>query len=232
VNPVEDNLTVLDLAKMIDHALLRPDLADVELYAGLDLCIEHNVASACLRPSDALEAKRRLEGTDVHVSVVVGFPHGSNACETKLFETKLAMDAGADEIDVVMNIGRWRSGDLAYVERELRSVIEEVTSRSGTTKVILENHYLALDEIRAACGVCERVGADFVVNSTGYAHHNVQLEDVEIIRASVSSDLGIKVAGGVNSLDQMLKYRQIGATRVGTLATVQILTQADDRFSG
>lgn len=227
---IEEGLSFLDIARMIDHALLRPDLTDDGLRAGLDLCLEHQVASACVRPSDALETSRRLEGSDIHVGVVVGFPHGSSTCETKLFETKLAMDSGAQEIDVVMNIGKWNSGDLAYVERELRAVIEEVTTRSGITKIILEQHYLEQDDIQAACGICEHVGADFVVNSTGFAPSNVQLKHVELLRASISPEMGVKVAGGVNSLDQILNYRQSGATRIGTVATAQILAEAADRF--
>lgn len=227
---MDKDLTVQSLAKMIDHTLLRPDLVLDELHAGLDLCLEQRVASACVRPSDTIEAARRLAGSDVHTSVVIGFPHGSNTCETKLFETKLAMDCGADEIEVVINIGKWKSGDLAYVERELRSIIEEVTSRSGLTKVILEYHYLDQHEVQAACGVCERVGADFVVNSTGFASRTVHLEDVALFKACVSPEMGIKIAGGVNALDQMLKYRQMGATRIGTLATAQILAQAAARF--
>ncbi len=230
LNPVEERLSVLAIAKMIDHDLLRPDLTDRELQAGLDLSIAHHVASACVRPFDAREARLRLNNTDVQLSVVVGFPHGSNACETKLFETKLAMDSGADEIEVVINIGRWNSGDLAYVERELRSVIEEVTARAGIFKVILENHYLDRAGIKAACKVCERVGADFVVNATGYAAGNVSLEEVETIRNSVSPEMGVKVAGGVNSLDQLLRYRQMGVNRIGTVATNQILNQAISRF--
>ncbi len=219
-----------DVAQMIDHALLRPDLVEDELNAGLDLCIEHQVASACVRAGDARSAKRRLIDSQVKLSVAIGFPHGSNACETKLFETKLAMDSGADEVDVVMNIGRWKSGDLAYVERELRSIIEEVTSRAGLTKVILESYYLDRDEILAACVVCERVGADFVVNTTGYAPRNVQMQDVELLTSCVNDEMGVKVAGGVNDLAQVLKYRQMGATRIGTLATAQILEEAEKRF--
>ncbi|TFH33702.1 MAG: deoxyribose-phosphate aldolase [Anaerolineales bacterium] len=228
---IDRNPDIGNLAKMIDHPLLDPDLSDDELLEGLDLSIRYDVASACVRPCDTIPARRRLEGTDVKVCVVVGFPHGSHTCQTKLFETKQAMDSGADEIDIVMNIGKWKSGDLAYVERELRSVIEEVTSRSGITKIILENHYLTPIEIRAACKVCERVGADFVATSTGFAPSGVQLEDVKIIRASISPEIGVKVAGGVHTLDQLLVYRQAGVTRVGTLATEKILDQALDRLS-
>jgi deoxyribose-phosphate aldolase len=231
VNSAESDLAIHDLAKMIDHPLLRPDLTEDELIEGLDLALLYDVASACIRPCDTNEARRRLEGADVRVCVAVGFPHGSHTCETKLFETKLAMDSGADEIDIVMNIGKWKSGDLAYVERELRSVIEEVTSRSGITKVILETHYLTLDEIKMVCRVIERVGADFVSNSSGYAPSNVQLKDVELLRSSLVPEIGIKIAGGVNTLDQLLTYRYAGATRVGTLATEQILSLARDRFS-
>lgn len=227
--PIED-LSVGLLAKWIDHGLLRPDLIVDELYAGLDLCLQYDVASACVRPSDALEAKRRLVNSEVHLSVVIGFPHGSATCETKLFETKLAMDSGADEVEVVLNIGKWKSGDLAYVERELRSIIEEVTSRSGLTKVIIEKYYLDQAEIKAACSVCERVGADFVVNTSGYTPATVQLEDVSIFHACVSPEMGIKIAGGVNSLDQLLKYKEMGATRIGTVATAQILSHAAERF--
>lgn len=231
MNPTDEILAVRDLAKMIDHVLLRPDLTDTELFAGLDLSIRHDVASVCIKPCDITETRRRLDNTDVHVCVMVGFPHGSNACETKLFETKFAMDSGADEIDIVMNIGKWKSGDVAYVERELRSVVEEIASRSGITKVIIENHYLTQPEIKAACEVCERVGADFVSNSSGFAPSAVQLEDVKILRANVSSEMGVKITGGVHTLDQLLANRYAGATRVGTLSMAQILDQATDRFS-
>ena len=225
-------LKLTDIARMIDHAILRPDLQTEEFLLGIGLCREYGVATASVRPMDVIEAKRRLEDSGVKVSVMVGFPHGSNTCETKLFETKLAMDSGADEIEVVMNIGRWKSGDVAYVERELRSIIEEVTSRDGITKVILENYYLTNEEIQAATGVCERVGADFVVNSTGFAPANVHLRDVEAFTQMVSQGMGIKVAGGINALDQLLRYRELGVSRIGTLATHQILVEAADRFQG
>jgi deoxyribose-phosphate aldolase len=140
------------------------------------------------------------------------------------------MDAGAHEIDVVMNIGKWKSGDVAYVERELRSVVEEVTSRSGLTKVILENSYLTQEEIRQACKVCERVGADFVKNGTGYGASSSSLENIALMRASVGPEIGVKVAGGVRNLDQLLAFRRAGATRVGTRSTEEILLEAQSRY--
>ena len=226
----ETPITAHEIAKMIDHSLLRPYLTDAELQEGLELSIKYDVASACIKPCDVLETTKRLEGTQVLVCAVVGFPHGSHARETKLFETKLALDAGADEIDVVMNIGKWKSGSVAYVERELRAIVEEVASQSGLTKVILENSYLTQDEIRQACVVCERVGADFVKNGTGYGASSSVVENIALMRASVSPQIGVKVAGGVRTLDQLLDFRRAGATRVGTRATEEILLEANNRF--
>jgi deoxyribose-phosphate aldolase len=209
------------VAKMIDHSLLRPELSLHDVRAGCDLAARYAVASVCVRPCDVPEAVALLRGTGVLVGTVAGFPHGGNATAVKVAETALAVEQGAGEIDMVLNIGRLRSGDTDAVEADIRAVVE--AAGGATVKVILENAYLTDAEKIAGCRAAERAGAHFVKTSTGFAPGGATMEDLALMRAAVSPSVGIKAAGGVRTLDVLLAMADIGVTRFGATATATIL---------
>lgn len=221
------DFTLDAVARMIDHSLLRPELTLDEVRDGCALAARYRVTSVCVRPSDVSLAVEWLAGTDVLVGTVVGFPHGSSATSVKVFETRNAVDDGAREIDMVLNIGRLRSGDLAYVQADIRAVVE---AAGVPVKVILENAYLSDDEKIAACRAAEAAGAAFVKTSTGFAPGGATLDDVRLMRASVSPSIQIKAAGGVRTLDVLLEFANAGVTRFGATATATILDDMAHRI--
>jgi deoxyribose-phosphate aldolase len=219
-------LTVKDIAKMIDHSLLRPDIAREELLAGIALAKAYDVASVCVRPCDVELSAEKLAGTDVLVGTVIAFPHGSNVTEVKVFEAQKAMEQGAIELDMVLAISRLRSGDFEVVEQDVRAVVEAAHAQSAIVKVILENSYLTNEEIVKACQLCEQAGADYVKTSTGYAPTGAKLEDVRLMRQSCGPAVSVKAAGGIRTLDDTLAYRAAGTKRIGTRSTKEIIDEA------
>lgn len=222
------SLTYQQVAKTIDHSLLRPDLTDAELCAGCELAKAYDVASVCIKPSGVPLAVRLLQGTDVHVGTVVGFPHGSSTTRTKVFEARNALDDGAVELDMVLNIGWLRSGLDEQVQDDIQAVVAEADGKV-LIKVILENAYLTDDEKRRGCRLAEAAGANFVKTSTGFAPSGATLEDLRLMRASVSSSIQIKAAGGVRTLDALIDVLNTGTTRVGATATSTILDEFRQR---
>lgn len=223
------SITVRDIAKMIDHSLLRPELTTDEVVEGCRLAAAYDVASVCVRPSDVSLAKSLLRGTAVMVTTVVGFPHGSHTTAVKAFEAREAVRDGAAELDMVLNIGRLRSGDFDYVENDIKAVVDVARLDRVKVKVILETAYLNEDLKRRACRIAEAAGADFVKTSTGFAAGGATLFDLRLMRETVGPKVQIKAAGGVRSLDRALAVRQVGATRLGATATRQILDEAKIR---
>ncbi|MCP2328759.1 deoxyribose-phosphate aldolase [Hamadaea flava] len=220
--------TVAEVAKMIDHSLLRPQLTTSDIEAGCALADRYHVASVCVRPCDVPLAATLLAGTDVLVGTVVGFPHGSHATPIKAAETRLAIQQRAAEIDMVLNIGRLRSADPTFVEDDIRAV---VTAADGAlVKVILENAYLTDEQKVAGCQAAERAGAHFVKTSTGFADGGATMDDLRLMRASVSEAVQVKAAGGVRTLDILLAMADIGVTRFGATATAGILDDLDHRL--
>lgn len=215
-----ETVTVAQVAKMIDHSLLQPPLTTADVQDGCDLAARYDVASVCVRPSDVPLSVAALAGTDVFVCTVVGFPHGSTATATKVFETRLAVEEGAREIDMVLHIGRLRGGDLDYVASDIRAVVE---AAGVPVKVILENAYLTDDQKVTACRIAEAAGAAFVKTSTGYAPSGATLADVVLMAESVSPAVQVKAAGGVRTLDTLLEMANVGVTRFGASATAAIL---------
>src|SRR5215213_9751004 len=169
-------ITLEQLAKTIDHSLLRPELTEEDVIAGCELAKEYNVASVCVKPYHVQLATRLLAGSDVEVGTVVGFPHGNSKTSTKVFETQQAIADGATEIDMVINIGELKSGHTNYVRDEIRAIVEASHPRA-LVKVIFENAYLTDEEKVTACKLCEEAGADFVKTSTGFAPTGATLED-------------------------------------------------------
>ena len=226
-----DKLTYNDVAKTIDHSLLRPELNDEFIAENLRLAAEYEVASATMRPADVVRAVEALAGSDVLVGTVVGFPHGNHLTATKVFETERALEQGAHEIDMVIQIAALRSGRDEDVEDDIRAVVEPTHAAGGIVKVIFENAYLTDDEKIRACRLSEAAGADFVKTSTGFAPTGATHEDLMLMRANTARNIQVKAAGGVRTLDALLAVMCLGVTRVGATATKTILDDFKQRKS-
>ena len=222
-------LKVKDIAKMIDHSLLRPELTVADVVEGCEVAKRYDVASVCVKPADVALAAKVLEGTDVMTTTVAGVPHGSSTTEVKVFETKQAIADGAVEIDMVLNYGRLKSGELDYVEQDIKAVVDAAHEQNVAVKVIFENCFLTPEEIKEACVICERVGADFVKTSTGFGTGGALIPDLILMRESCSPKVEVKAAGGVRTLDNALAVRSVGVTRFGATATAAILDDAAKR---
>lgn len=220
-----ETTSVAQAAATIDHALLRPELDLAGVEAGCALAARYAVVAVCCRPADVAACARWLAGSPVKVTTVIGFPHGANHPATKVFEAEQAMADGAVELDVVCNIGRLRSGASsgAEVQADLAGVIDAAHRGGATVKVILENAYLTDEEKVLGCRLAEAAGADYVKTSTGFAPSSATLHDVALMRGAVSAGVGLKAAGGVRTLDDLLAFLAAGCTRVGTSATATLL---------
>ena len=221
-------LTRKQLAKTIDHSLLRPELTEEEVVAGIELAKRYDVASVCVKPYHVKMAAMLLADSDVEVGTVVGFPHGASTTAVKVAEATRAIQDGATELDMVLNIGELRSGNLDFVRKDVRAVVDAARGQA-LVKVILENAYLTDEQKVAACKICEEAGADFVKTSTGFAPGGATLEDLRLMRASVGPKVQVKAAGGVRSLDAALEVIEVGVTRIGATATAQILDDFEAR---
>lgn len=218
------------VAKMIDHSLLRPELTPAEVEEGLATALEHRTASVCVRPADVAAAAAALRGRRVLVGTVVGFPHGSSTTQAKVFETIELISLGAEEIDMVINIGRLRGGDVAFVQNEITAVVQAAEGRP--VKVIFENAYLTDQDKTAGYRAAETAGAAFVKTSTGFAPGGATAADIALMRRTVSSHMQVKAAGGVRTLDALLHLHRLGATRFGATATAAILDDLESRRNG
>jgi len=223
-----ETLTVEQVAKTIDHSLLRPELASDEVRAGCELAREYNVASVCVKPCDVKLASELLAGSEVKVSTVIGFPHGSSTSAVKAFEAEQAIAEGAEELDMVLNIGRLRSGAADEVRADIKAVVEVAAGRA-LVKVILENAYLDGAQKVLGCRLSEEAGADFVKTSTGFAPSGATLDDLRLMRQTVSPGVGVKAAGGIRTLDALIDALNAGATRIGATATKAILEELEVR---
>jgi deoxyribose-phosphate aldolase len=216
-------ITSRDIAKMIDHSLLRPELTREDIERECGIARKYDVASVCCVPTDVKRAKELLAGSSVKVGVVVGFPHGYCTTRTKVFEAEQAIADGAVEVDMVLHIGRLLSRDFDYVRDDIKAVVTAAHRGGAIVKVILENCYLS-DELKVAgCKLCEEAGADF-------AKGGATLEDLALMRKSVSPKVQVKAAGGVRDLDMALKVRAAGATRFGATRTADIIEACIQRF--
>jgi deoxyribose-phosphate aldolase len=216
-------ITYEQLAKVIDHSLLKPELTEEDVIAGCKLADRYHTATVCVKPCHVKLAAEVLKDADVLVSTVVGFPHGSNLTEVKVLEAEKAMDDGALELDMVLNIGQLRSGKIDYVRADVKAVCDTAHARGVKVKVIFENAYLTDEEKVAACKLCEEAGADWVKTSTGFAPGGATLEDLRLMRANVSEKVQVKAAGGVRTLPAILEVIDAGVTRCGATATAKIL---------
>jgi deoxyribose-phosphate aldolase len=212
-------ITYEQLAKVIDHSLLRPELTEEDVLAGCELAARYHVATVCVKPCHVTLAKEALKDSDVIVSTVVGFPHGSNHTSIKVAEAQLAMD----ELDMVLNIGQLRSGKHDDVREDIKAVCDAAHARGVKVKVIFENAYLTDEEKIIACKLSEAAGADWVKTSTGFAPSGATLDDLRLMRANVSDHIQVKAAGGVRTLPALLEVIGVGVTRCGATTTATIL---------
>jgi deoxyribose-phosphate aldolase len=224
-----DRLSYEDVAKTIDHSLLRPELDDEFIADGCRLAAKYEVASVCCRPADVKRASELLAGTGVAVGTVIGFPHGGTTTEVKVFEAEQALRDGATELDMVINIGALRSGRDAYVKDEIAAIVAKAHAAGAIVKVILENAYLDDDQKVRGCQLAEAAGADFVKTSTGFAPTGATHEDLALMRRTVSAHVGVKAAGGVRTLDGLLAVMELGVTRIGATQTAAILDEFRSR---
>lgn len=218
--------TLAELAKMFDHSLLQPHLTDADLEKGCALAAEYKVASVCIKPYGVPLAAKLLAGTGVLVSTTIGFPHGGHLTKVKVFESEAAIDDGAVELDMVVNIGKVLTGDWAYVAADVKAVIDAAHRRGAKVKVIFENALLKDEHKKELCRVCGDAGADWVKTSTGYAETGATIDDLKLMRAFSPPHVQVKAAGGVRSFDTLMAVREVGVTRVGATATKAILEDA------
>ena len=223
-----ETLTYRQLAKTIDHSLLRPELTEADIIAGCELARRYDVASVCVKPCYVRLAARLLQGSEVAVGTVIGFPHGAHTTATKVFEAQDAMTNGATELDMVINIGELRSGHSEYVQQDIHAVVAAAAGKA-LVKVILENAYLTNEQKVLACQLVEAAGADFVKTSTGFAPSGATIDDLKLMRASVGPRMRVKAAGGVRTLDGALDVIDVGVTRIGATATAAILDEFNKR---
>ena len=229
------------LAKMIDHSILQPTHTDMDLEKQCSVAKKYNVASVCVKPYAVMRAAELLKDTEVKVSCVIGFPHGNSSITVKVFETEQACKDGAVEIDMVINTGKALSGDWDYVEKEIRAITDVCHCHKAIVKVIFETDYVTRTEDKITlCEICTRAGADFVKTSTGYGfvkqsngdfnYKGATVADIELMRKHCGPGVKIKCAGGVRTLDDLLRMKEAGAERSGATATETILEEAARRF--
>jgi deoxyribose-phosphate aldolase len=217
-----ETITVERVAKTIDHSLLKPELTVDDVLAGCELAARYDVASVCCRPIDVVRCRDALAGTDVLVSTVIGFPHGSNLTATKVFEAERAIEQGAVELDMVLQIGLLRSGLVDAVTDDISAVVA-AAGDAAIVKVILENCFLTDEQKVAGCRAAESAGAAYVKTSTGYAAAGASLDDIALMRATVSPHIKVKAAGGVRTLDALIDCINAGIDRCGATATAVII---------
>lgn len=222
-------VTVQDIANLMDHSNLQPQLTINDTIDCVNMAKKYNCISVCVRPSDIEIVRPLLEDTDIIITTVIGFPHGTCTTETKVFEINDAIAKGAEEIDVVMNIGRFKSGDYEYVVKDLLACVEATHAHGLKIKVILENAYLSDGEKIIACRICEKVGADFTKTATGYAKSGATINDLILMRKYTKPEMQVKAAGGVRTIDDCLAVMATGAVRIGTRSTESILKAAVER---
>jgi len=231
------------LAKMIDHSLLHPTMTTTEIQEGLMISRDYNVAAACVKPYSVVPATDALEGTDVKICAVIGFPHGNSTSRIKVAEAREAVQDGAHEIDMVVNIGLVKGGhSWDYIEEEIQEVNDVVTQGHALLKVIFENDYLSDAEIVKLCEICTKIGVAFVKTSTGYgfvkqsngmySYAGATTAHLKLMKEHCGKAVQIKAAGGVRTLDDLLRVKALGVTRVGATATIGMLEEAKNRGIG
>jgi deoxyribose-phosphate aldolase len=224
--------TYQDIAKMIDHSLLNPTLTTEDLERGIRIALQYDVASVCIMPYYLGRCAELLHGSAVKAGTTIGFPHGGHTTVVKVAEANQALDEGAEELDMVVNISKVLSGDWHYVREDLREVIALTHSRGEKVKVIFENCFLKDDHKIRLCEICGELQADWVKTSTGYGTGGATMDDLKLMRIHAPPHVQVKAAGGIRDLDAALAVRAIGVTRFGCTRTVEILEECKRRLGG
>ncbi|WP_046721566.1 deoxyribose-phosphate aldolase [Heyndrickxia coagulans] len=213
-----------NLAAYIDHTLLKPEATEKDILKLTAEAAQYHFASVCIHPYWVKLAARELAGTGVKVCTVIGFPLGATTAETKAFETKKAIEDGADEIDMVINIGALKSGDIEAVEADIRAVVE--AAQGKLVKVIIETCLLTNEEKELACRLAVKAGAHFVKTSTGFSTGGATIEDVKLMRQTVGDKAGVKASGGIHTKAEAEAMIEAGATRIGASSGVKIVSES------
>ncbi|MGD8539809.1 MAG: deoxyribose-phosphate aldolase [Candidatus Aminicenantes bacterium] len=233
------NLRLSSLAKMIDHSLLHPTFTEIDMSVGCDIAQKYKVATVCVKPYSVETVRKILDVRAVGICAVVAFPHGNSCTDIKIEEAVRAVSEGASEIDMVVNVGKILGGDWEYVSDEIERINEAVVSRAAILKVIFENDFLQDEHIIQLCRICGKHRVAFVKTSTGYgfvkqengfySYKGATEHQVKLMRKHCPEDVQVKAAGGIRSLDGLLRMRKLGVTRIGATATATILEEAIDR---
>jgi deoxyribose-phosphate aldolase len=215
-----------EVAHLIDHTLLKPEATVQQITQLCHEALLHHFASVCVNPTHVKLAAQLLRNSDVKVCTVVGFPLGATSVQAKVFETEQALNDGATEIDMVINIGALKGGDEGLVEQDIAGVVQAAHQRGALCKVIIETALLNHEEKVRACQLAKRAGADFVKTSTGFSSGGATIEDVALMRQTVGPQLGVKASGGIRNLADAQRMVAAGATRLGASAGVKIMQEA------
>src|SRR5262245_24701721 len=225
------SFTYSDIAKMIDHSLLQPNLTASELEAGCKLAVAYDVASVCIMPYYLKPCAEILKGTTVKASTTIGFPHGGHTTAVKTAEAKQALADGGQELDMVVNISQFISGNWDYVRNDIAEVVNIAHHNGAKVKVIFENCYLKDEHKIRLCQICGELRADWVKTSTGYGSGGATIEDLTLMRKHSPPHVQVKAAGGVRDLDTLLKIRDLGVTRCGASRTADMLNDLRRRLN-
>ncbi|MEW4487068.1 deoxyribose-phosphate aldolase [Thalassoglobus sp. JC818] len=218
-------LSYSDLSKMIDHAILTPTLTETDIVNGIRLALAYDVASVCILPYAMPLCTKMLKGSTVRTSTTIGFPHGAQSTDAKRFEAERAIADGCQELDMVVNISRVRSGQWDEVREDIRAVIDVAHKADRQVKVIFENCYLNDEQKIRLCEICSDLNADWAKTSTGFGTRGATVEDLKLMRTHCARHVQIKAAGGIRTYESLLEMRTIGVTRCGASATQQILDE-------
>ena len=219
--------TKQDVAATIDHAVLKPEFTDADLAQHATMCIENGVFSMCVKPCDVQTAAALLKDSPVKVSCVLSFPHGADTTATKVFQAQQAIEDGVDEIDMVMNIGKFMSEDFDYVKNDIQAVVEIAHQHKVLVKVIQESGHLTPEQIAVASELAYQAGADFVKTSTGFGPGSATPESIDVMVKTVGNKMQVKASGGIRTWDQAVAYLEQGADRLGVGSTAAVLHGAE-----
>jgi deoxyribose-phosphate aldolase len=218
-------MTKNELSRMIDHTVLKADTKQEKVEEICKEALQYNFASVCINPCNVEFAAKLLKGSEVKVCTVIGFPLGANTTATKVFETKDAIEKGATEVDMVINIGKLKDKDYDYVKEDIKAVVNEAKEKA-LTKVIIETCLLTDEEKIMACKLSKEVGADFVKTSTGFSTGGATVSDIKLMRKTVGETIGVKASGGVRNYEDSIAMIDAGATRIGASASIDIINKA------
>ena len=233
--------TANDIAGMIDHSILHPTFTDDDLKKNCEIAVKYHTATVCVKPYHTKTAAEIMNGSGVAVCAVIGFPHGNSVIDIKAAEALRVIKDGASEVDMVLNIGKVLQGDWNYIDSEIKTIQDTCLRNNAIVKVIFETDYLSRDEDKIKlCELCSRHKVAFVKTSTGYgfvkgsdgkySYEGATEHNVKLMRKYCAPEIQIKAAGGIRNLEQVLKMRELGVTRIGATATAEIVEEAKRRF--